>query len=218
MSSLPAATKRRRGRPPATPTGETRARILRAARRCFAECGYARATNRQIADAAGVTAAALYNHFRSKTALFIAVFEEAQEELVRRYRHATAQEKDAVQALCAIVDVSARSHAEDPSLTRFLSVVMTEARGQEDLQAAIVGVPNQIGDLIRELVLKARRRGRISRAVSADAIVEMLVAAIAGLALATSEKPATSPLSALHSFRLLLGGKLVKSRQKAVTK
>ena len=212
MSLLNNSTKRRRGRPPATPTGETRARILHAARRCFADCGYARATNRQIADAAGVTAAALYNHFRSKAALFIAVFEEAQDELVRGYQQAIARQKDPVKALCAIVDVSARSHAEDPSLTRFLSVVMTETRSHEDLQTRMARLPNHIGDLIRELVLKARRKGRISRSVSTDAIVEMLVAAIAGLALATSEKPATGPLSALHSFRLLLGGTLIKSR------
>jgi AcrR family transcriptional regulator len=213
MSSHTRATKRRRGRPPATASGETRARILCAARRCFADSGYGRATNRQIADAAGVTAAALYNHFRSKAALFIAVFEEAQEELVRRYRLAAAREKDTVKALCAIVEVSAQSHAEDPSLTRFMSVVMTEARDHEDLQAAIVGVPNHIGALLCELVLKAQRERRMSRSVSTEAIVEMLVAAIAGLALATSEKPAASPLSALHAFRLLLGGTLIKSRR-----
>jgi AcrR family transcriptional regulator len=211
MPATPRKSNRPRGRPPATPSHETRARILLAARRCFADNGYTRTTNQQIARAAGVTAAALYNHFHSKAALFVAVFEEAQDELARRYRSSISGEKDAVKALCAIVDVSAQSHAEDPSLTRFMSVVMTEARGHDDLQAAIVGVPDHIGALFHELVRKARREGRVSRSVSTEAIVEMLVAALAGLALATSEKPATSPLSALHSFRLLLGGKLIKN-------
>ena len=211
MPSTARARNRRRGRPPATPSHETRARILRAARRCFAETGYARATNKQIAAAAGVTAAALYNHFPSKSALFVAAFEEAQGELVRRYRHAIAGKNDAVRALCAIVDASAKADAEDPSLTRFMSVVMTEMRSHEDLRAGVGRVPNQIGALIADLVSEGRRSGRLSRRIPAEAVVEMLIAAIAGLALAASEKPPESHPGVLHAFRALLAGTLVKN-------
>jgi len=49
---------------------ETRAALLEAARRRFAECGYGGATVRQIASDAGVDAAMVIRYFGSKEALF----------------------------------------------------------------------------------------------------------------------------------------------------
>src|SRR4051812_49605212 len=60
------------GRPPGATSEATTARILAAARVCFARTGYAATTNKQIADEAGVTAAAIYLYFESKTALYVA--------------------------------------------------------------------------------------------------------------------------------------------------
>jgi AcrR family transcriptional regulator len=55
---------------------ETRRRILRAAARVFAEQGYARATTRALADAAGVNEVTLFRRFGSKQSLFAAVIDE----------------------------------------------------------------------------------------------------------------------------------------------
>lgn len=57
-------------------TDETRQRILRAAARVFAEQGYARATTRALAAAAGVNEVTLFRHFGSKMNLFTAVIDE----------------------------------------------------------------------------------------------------------------------------------------------
>jgi AcrR family transcriptional regulator len=54
---------------------ETRQRILRAAAQVFAEAGYARATTRTLAAAAGVNEVTLFRHFGSKQNLFAAVIE-----------------------------------------------------------------------------------------------------------------------------------------------
>jgi len=51
----------------------TRERILAAATRIMREQGYARATTKEIARAAGFSEAALYKHFRDKTEIFLAV-------------------------------------------------------------------------------------------------------------------------------------------------
>jgi len=53
-----------------------RARILREARRLFAERGYAAVSMQQIADAAAVNKATLYHHVRDKEDLFLAVMAE----------------------------------------------------------------------------------------------------------------------------------------------
>jgi AcrR family transcriptional regulator len=54
---------------------ETRQRILQAAAQVFAEQGYARATTRALAAAAGVNEVTLFRHFGSKQGLFSAIIE-----------------------------------------------------------------------------------------------------------------------------------------------
>ncbi len=62
--------KRAQGRPKGATSELTRARVLSAARTCFSRTGYASTANRQIAEEAGVTTAAIYLYFDSKTALY----------------------------------------------------------------------------------------------------------------------------------------------------
>jgi AcrR family transcriptional regulator len=54
---------------------DTRQRILEAAAQVFAEKGYARATTRALASAAGVNEVTLFRHFGSKQRLFSAIVE-----------------------------------------------------------------------------------------------------------------------------------------------
>ena len=56
-------------------TDETRQRIMLAAAQVFAEKGYARATTRALAAAAGVNEVTLFRHFGSKQNLFAAIVE-----------------------------------------------------------------------------------------------------------------------------------------------
>ena len=70
-------TRPRRGRPPKEEAGPTRARLLDAALKLFAERGFDGTTVRQIAKAVGVTDAAIYAHFANKQALFDALMEDA---------------------------------------------------------------------------------------------------------------------------------------------
>src|SRR3954453_4494199 len=60
----------------------TRAGLLAAARSLFAERGYAHVGTEEIVRAAGVTRGELYNQFADKRALFSAVFEELEAELI----------------------------------------------------------------------------------------------------------------------------------------
>jgi AcrR family transcriptional regulator len=63
----------------------TRARLIAAARRLFAEQGFYATGTTQIVQVADVgTRGALYHHFPNKEALFLAVFEEVEADLGRR--------------------------------------------------------------------------------------------------------------------------------------
>jgi AcrR family transcriptional regulator len=65
----------------AADAARTRIDILRAARKLFAEQGYAATTTSEIAEAAGVTVGALFHHFEGKLGLFRSVFESLEVEM-----------------------------------------------------------------------------------------------------------------------------------------
>jgi AcrR family transcriptional regulator len=73
---VPAGRRRRE-------SGERRQRILEAARQCFGELGFSRATIEAIAAAAGVSNGLLYQFFRNKEELFEVVVEELMRDWVR---------------------------------------------------------------------------------------------------------------------------------------
>jgi AcrR family transcriptional regulator len=59
----------------------TRRKLVRAARTLFARRGYAAVGTEEIARRAGVTRGALYHQFPAKEDLFLAVYEQVEEEL-----------------------------------------------------------------------------------------------------------------------------------------
>jgi AcrR family transcriptional regulator len=71
---------------------EGRERVLREARALFLERGYAEVSMQQIADAAGMTKASLYYHFRNKEDLFAQVVRHEGERLL----HGAMAELDGV--------------------------------------------------------------------------------------------------------------------------
>ena len=63
-------------------TAATRAQLLAAARKLFADKGFAEVSTQAIVAEAGVTRGALYHQFDDKAGLFAAVYEEVERDLV----------------------------------------------------------------------------------------------------------------------------------------
>jgi AcrR family transcriptional regulator len=61
---------------------ETRARLIAATRRVVREAGYAHASTRAIAQAAGVAEGTIYRHFPDKASLFLATVLESNAQVV----------------------------------------------------------------------------------------------------------------------------------------
>ena len=105
----------------------TRERILAAALALFAGQGYAGTSIRDIAQAVGVTKAALYYHFRSKGEILDALTEPIVAELEALVARAEARPAPpATELLGTLVDIASRRAAliralmEDPSTPRNL--------------------------------------------------------------------------------------------------
>lgn len=75
--------------------------ILTAARRLFGTQGFAATTMDEIADGARIAKGAVYHHFRTKEAVFEAVFDRVSRDLVVEIDSAARAEKDVLAALVA---------------------------------------------------------------------------------------------------------------------
>jgi AcrR family transcriptional regulator len=75
--------------------------ILTAARRLFGTQGFAATTMDDIADGARVAKGAVYHHFRTKEAVFEAVFDQVSRDLVGEIDRAARTEKDVLAAMVA---------------------------------------------------------------------------------------------------------------------
>lgn len=82
-------------------TAATRALLIGAARKLFADKGFAEVSTGAIVAAAGVTRGALYHQFDDKAALFAAVYEEVERDLVADVAEgiAAARPADPVEAM-----------------------------------------------------------------------------------------------------------------------
>ena len=199
------------GRPPGATSKATTARIVASARVCFARTGYAGTTNQQIADHAGISTAAIYQYFDSKTELYLATVRDANEEIVPHYRRAAAEATSLRGALRAVLTASARLHALDPSLTAFLSALPVEMQRHEELSRAMKG-PSEIVEIFSDIVDGGVRSGEISAAL-APRLLLLFVACTMGLSLFAASIDGTQLSAIADSFSDLLDGTLFSSRR-----
>lgn len=201
--------QRPQGRPPGATSEATTARILAAARVCFAKSGYAATTNKQIADEAGVTAAALYLYFESKTALYLATMRDAYGELVPQYRAAVAGVKSSREGLRALISSSARVHAKDPSLAAFFAALPVEMRRHDELRRPTeeAGVP--VVQIFGEVIELGVRSGEIPLE-AAPAVLSLFIACVMGFSAYTATIDSGGLEGILDAFGALIDGKLFK--------
>ncbi|MSX57114.1 MAG: TetR family transcriptional regulator, partial [Actinobacteria bacterium] len=76
------STSQPRSRQVAERAEATRAALISVARRLFVEKGYFDTGTEEIVQEAAVTRGALYHHFADKKALFLAVFEAVEDDLL----------------------------------------------------------------------------------------------------------------------------------------
>ena len=158
------------------PSESTRGRILAAAERLFAEHGYRSVSMPKIAKASGITAGAIYKHFKSKEDLF---FEAVAERSIQAVQVPSDGPSDAVEELARIV----ASYTERPlKLFRQLAV---EVHSASVHNAKVRRLLNQSLDRniaqIREAIVGAQRIGRIDPSAEPDFLARTLMVFIMGL-------------------------------------
>jgi AcrR family transcriptional regulator len=125
-------------------TAATRALLIDTARRLFEDKGFGAVSTEAIVKAAGVTRGALYHQFKDKAALFAAVYEEVERQLVVDVveRIAGAGVADQLQAM----RVGARVFLDlccEPKLQRIVLIDAPAVLGWEEWRA--VGMKYGLG-------------------------------------------------------------------------
>ena len=90
--------------------------LMQHAKQLFVTLGYQHTTTDRIAQTAGVTEPVLYRHFASKKTLFLEVLDDIRQSTIHRWQTDTADIRDPLKRLRAIVDLylgSTLEHALD---------------------------------------------------------------------------------------------------------
>lgn len=181
----------------------TRRALVAAARDLFATHGFADTGTEAVVKAAGVTRGALYHHFRDKTDLFRAVYEDLEQDLVERVVAEVAAAGDPLDVLRrgaeAFLDACL-----DPAVHRVVLLegpsVLGWAAWREIDQAYGLG-------LVRTALEAAMSAGAI-RTVPVEALSHVLLGALVegAMLLANAEDRAATRADLGEAIRALVDG------------
>ena len=194
------------GRPVGASGEETRQRIIAATMRCVAEVGYSRASIREIARAANVTSASLYNYFPNKSELIKATIAARADIALPRLRKAAEVEGDAIDRIESVLDESAQLMREYPELAAFEWAIRAEsAISIYPDETRKVGLQAFRG-IIEHIIEDARRQGTLGDEADAPAAVELIHSLIYGLTdLAATASPRTFQRTMAAAKQLIRG-------------
>jgi AcrR family transcriptional regulator len=173
--------KPRLGRPPATNSADTQERILMVARRSFAEMGYGVATNKDVAQRAGITTGALYHYFDSKTAMYWAVFDDVQRTVGRFLADAIKPFPTFIGQAEAFFRGLQQLNGKEPSLAEFLNAARIDITRYSELKIDFQDrYPNVRRHFIPGLIAVGVSTGEIDPE-RADDVADFLHAFVTGL-------------------------------------
>jgi len=201
-------TRAQLGRPVGASGQETRQRIIVATMRCVAKVGHVRATIREIARAADVTSASLYNYFPNKAELINAAVAARTDIALPRLRAAAARPGDAIDRIEAVLDESGQLMREYPDLAAFEWVIRAESVVVPGSGAAGSTGFQAFREIIEGIVDDAYHRGDLVDHADRQGVIEALYALIYGLTELAATLPPHDYQAALASTKQLISGTL----------
>jgi AcrR family transcriptional regulator len=191
----------------ATRSADTKQALIDAARKLFVENGYFQTGTEEIVRAAGVTRGALYHHFSDKKALFLAVFEAIEDELIGSSAQVTTKTDSFTRlqkAMLGFLDASLT-----PEVQRVLLIDGPAVLGWQEWRA--LEAKYGLG-IIQELLNDAIEEGVIPPQ-PVSALAHILLAAVdeAALYIANSSEPIAARDLSATAIQAVMAGLTGKS-------
>lgn len=190
-----------------TKMAENREKLIAAARRTFAEHGYAAASMDTLTAEAGLTRGALYHNFGDKRGLLAAVVDQIDSEMAEYAKSVGAKAENAWSGLLA-EGAAYIEKALDPEVQRIVLLDGPSVLGDPSQWPS----QNKCLQSTRSTIEKLIENGTV-KPVDAEAAAMLLNGAAlnAALWLASSAEPQAMLPKTLEAFNLLASGFLVKN-------
>lgn len=208
--SAMATTPRPRG--VGRPKGQNRdamlATILTIARRHFAEKGYAQTTYIGIAQDAGISHTAIYSYYESKADLYLATLIATQEQFLPDFIQAMEETETLRERFHRLMMISAKAHAQDDSITGFLSGVPIEMRRHPELNTALSQQNDAVFAMMATMFDEAKKSGELATNASTINLVSAFFGGTIGVALFEYGVQVTSLTEAMSVFIDMIEGNI----------
>lgn len=198
---------RRRGRPPATDSADTRSAIIDNARRLFAERGYGGVTNKELAEAAGITTGALYHYVESKLDLYVTVHHDMQRRVYGRFVEAVEGSDTFLGQFEGMLEAAHRMNVEDHTLALFVGTVRNDMRRFPEIAERLARADAARDDFFVRIVDTGVATGEV-RPDDRERMVEFIRIMLIGLTEGASQGTAQHRC-AIDAIRALLRGDLL---------
>ncbi len=172
---------RKRGRPADTDSSDTHDRIIVCARERFAAEGFEGTTNREIAETARVSSAALYHYFPSKVDIYIAVCDSLTEIFVEVFARVKASETTLEARLVALFAEVGTLGASAPSTVGFITGISAVVQKHPEVSKGTDAFGVEFGRNILDLIATAKETDQILQGTTMQSFADLVSSVLAGL-------------------------------------
>lgn len=158
----------------------TRTLLLKAAAHLFARKGVAGITLAEIAGTVGLSGPAIYNHFSSKDALFIAVVQQMYDEEILAFEQALQSLDSVAEGMAVLLDLVPTLYRDDGTLQLLGLTAQLEAARNPAVYQVLIDASVRRDRVAISLVERARERGELAADVNAAEVGAMLLSLFYG--------------------------------------
>ena len=178
--------------------------IIKAASRVFAQKGYASTRIIEVADAASVGKGTIYEYFRSKEALFFAVFESMMADAAGILAQTKISEKKSFpQRIKTLSDGIIQAWLEQLDMYSLVMEFWSATASspiRESFKAAFQAGYQDLRSIVGDLILNAQQAGEVAEDIDTDKVAAALVGTWDALLLQAWLDPGFDALATSRSF------------------
>ena len=179
--SAEAPKGRKLGRPADTDSTDTRERILLCACNKFASEGFEGTTNKDIAAQAGVSSAALYHYFPSKSDLYVAVCEYISVVFGEVFQRAIDADPRLERRITVLLAENGKMGLATPSIVGFITGISAVVKKHPEVARGADAFSAGFRRLTFELIETATEKEEILAGGTVNGFADLTVSVLAGL-------------------------------------
>ena len=196
--------ERKLGRPADTDSTDTRDRIVRCAQEIFAAEGFEGTTNKDIADRAEISSAALYHYFPSKAEMYVAVCESITHVFVDVFNRATESDPRLERRLTALFSDVGTLGASSPSIVGFITGISAVVKRHPEVARGTEAFGAEFRKMTLHLIETSTESSGILHGVSPASFADLTASILAGLGRLSARGDQARHLAAGDAFLRLI--------------